>query len=103
MSDATPQKVWELTIEEFYRRLNDNPEELPTYVIGQILTTIARVMGQEEAPTSTEQIDPLASLENLPPDRQRELLVSELQRLDELRTKYIDLLHELENHGEQPA
>ena len=80
-SEATPQKVWDLALGQIYDKLNGD-EELPPYVLKEILATIARVKKDEtEAKPAEEQVDALASLESLPEERQLELLNAERARI----------------------
>lgn len=79
-SEATPQEIFDKSLSRL-NDLLDSGEDIPAYVLGQMLTTVARVKEKDEAPPPSQETDALASLESLPAERQRELLLFERARL----------------------
>jgi hypothetical protein len=94
MSEA--QEVYDLAMEKFHSLLT-NGEEVKPYVLGQIITTAARVIERTHAPAPTVvQEDLLGSIASLPPDRQRELLEDEIERLRAQLADYEERLEDLD-------
>jgi len=101
--EHTPREVWNLAIDEFYKRLEEDPEKVPPHILGTTLATMARVMEQEKAEEKQEEeaSDPLDSLESLPLERQIDLLDKERKRLME---RVLDIDRRLgEIHGSEDS